>query len=588
MKKTGKYIAFIFFLLFSLSGYSQETSFYATVDKNPVKMGDVFSYKVTLANGRGNIQPPDLDDFRLVFGPSQSSQYSLSNGRQSSTLTLSYTLRPKKTGTFKIGQAKVQVDGKTYTSKPIEVKVVEGNSNGGSSNYDRRDQNRNTQASSDDENIILRINLNKREAYIGEQVTATYILLTRYQNLDVGDMRFPTLNGFWTEDLKDEKASWEREYEIVKGVPYRKAILKRQVLFPQRSGELKIESMEIEGRVNRSFFNPGREVTIVSNSPQIKVKSLPRSSPSNFKGAVGRFKFNVDVDRTELKANEAINLKIDISGTGNLPLTDAPEIEFPSDFEVYDPEVNDRINVSANGVSGRRRFQYLIIPRYPGEYTIDKISFTHFDPKSGKYETQTAGPFKFAVSGEGGTVPTTAQRRKNRVIPAANDIRYIFTNPSDLMVKGKMFYGSAGFYGLLAAPFILLLIFLAFRRRKESMEQDVIGSKKRRANRIAKQRLKDAEKALKKNDSKAFFAEVSKALYGYLEDKLVIPKSQLSKPVITEKLQSGNIEQQSIDKLFKTLELCEMARFAPMDSADEKSIFQQTVSLLETFENKLK
>jgi hypothetical protein len=151
-----------------------------------------------------------------------------------------------------------------------------------------------------------------------------------------------------------------------------------------------------------------------------------------------------------------------------------------------------------------------------------------------------------------------------------------------------MFYGTAGFYSLLAAPFILLLVFLVFRKRKESLEQDVIGSKKRRANRMAKQRLKEAEKALKKNDSKAFFAEVSKALYGYLEDKLVIPKSQLSKPVITEKLQRGNVDQESIDKLFKTLELCEMARFAPMENADEKSIFEQTVSLIETFENKLK
>lgn len=588
MKKTGKYIGFIFFLLLSLTGLSQETSFYATVDKNPVKMGDVFSYKVTLVNGRGNIQPPNLDDFRLVFGPSQSSQYSLSNGRQSSTLTLSYTLRPKKTGTFKIGEAKVQVDGKTYTSEPIEVKVVEGDAYDGSDSYESGDKRQKAKAPSKDKNIILSINLSKKQAYIGEQITATYVLLTRYQNLDVGDMRFPTLNGFWTEDLKDEKASWERDYEIINGVPYRKAILKRQVLFPQRSGDIEIEAMEIEGRVNRSFFNPGRAVTIVSNSPKIKVTALPGGAPKTFKGAVGSFKFNAEVDKTELKANEAINLKIDISGTGNLPLTEAPEIKFPSDFEVYDPEVNDRINVSGNGVSGRRRFQYLIIPRYPGEYTIDKISFTYFNPGSGKYETQSAGPFDFAIEGEGGTIPRSAQRKKNRVTPAANDIRYIFTNPSDLMVKGNMFYGTAGFYGLLATPFVLLLIFLVFRKRKESLEQDVIGSKKRRANRMAKRRLKEAEKALKKNDSKAFFAEVSKALYGYLEDKLVIPKSQLSKPVITEKLQRGNVDPESINKLFKTLELCEMARFAPMDNADEKSIFEQTVSLLETFENKLK
>jgi len=551
-------------------------------------MGDVFSYKVTLVNGRGNIQPPDLGNFNLVFGPSQSSQYSLSNGRQSSTLTLSYTLRPRKTGTFKIGVAKVQVDGKTYTSKPIEVKVIEGNAGSSSGSSSSARSTEKTKAPEKDENLILRINLSKNKAYIGEQITATYVLLTRYQNLDVGDMRFPTLNGFWTEDLKDEKASWERDYEMIRGVPYRKAILKRQVLFPQRSGELEIESMEIEGRINRSFFNPGRLVTIVSNAPKVKVKALPGNAPKTFKGAVGSFRFNAEVNKTELKANEAINLKVDISGTGNLPLTEVPEIEFPSDFEVYDPEVSDRINVSANGVSGRRRFQYLIIPRYPGEYTIDKISFSHFNPNTGKYETQTAGPFKFAIEGEGGTVPTTTQRRKNRVTPAANDIRYIFTKPGNLMIKGKMFFGTAGFYTLLGSPFLLLMIFLIFRRRKETMEQDVIGSKKRKANRVAKQRLKKAERALKKAESKAFFAEVSQALYGYLEDKLVIPKSQLSKPVITERLKSRNIDQSEIDDLFKTLELCEMARFAPMDNADEKSIFGQTVNLIESFENKLK
>lgn len=588
MKKTGNYIGLFLLLFLSFISFGQETSFYATVDKNPVKMGDVFSYKVTLVNGRGNIKAPNLGDFNLVFGPSQSSQYSLSNGRQSSTLTLSYTLRPKKTGTFKIGQAKVQVDGKTYTSKPIEVKVIKGSGKSGSGTNTRPEQSQQSQAPSNDENVILSINLSKGTAYIGEQITATYVLLTRYQNLDVGDMRFPTLNGFWTEDLKDEKASWQRDYEIIKGVPYRKAILKRQVLFPQRSGELKIEPMEIEGRINRSFFNPGKAVTIVSNSPKVNIKALPGGAPKTFKGAVGSYKFNVDVDKTELQANEAINLKIDISGTGNLPLTEAPEIEFPSDFEVYDPEVSDRINVSANGVSGRRRFQYLIIPRYPGEYQIDKISFSYFDPASRTYKTKNAGPFKFAIQGEGGSVPTAVQRRKNRVTPAANDIRYIFTNPAGLMVKGKMFYGTAGFYTLLASPFLLLMIFLVFRRRKKSLEQDVIGSKRRRANRMAKQRLKEAEKALKQNDSKAFYSEVSKALYGYLEDKLSIPKSQLSKPVITDKLNAAKVDRAYIDELFKTLEICEMARFAPMDNADEKSIFKQTVSLIGTLENKLK
>ena len=551
-------------------------------------MGDVFSYKVTLVNGKGKIATPDLSDFNLVFGPSQSSQYSLSNGVQSSTLTLSYTMRPVKTGTFKIGAAKVNVDGKIYSTESIEVEVVEGSSRSSSSNGGSSRSGANNTQAKKDENIILTINLSKNEAYIGEQITATYVLLTRYQNLDVGDMQFPTLNGFWTEDLKDEKASWEREYEIIKGVPYRKAILKRQVLFPQRSGDLEISPMEIEGRVNRSFFNPGTAMAVRSNSPKVKVKPLPTGAPKSFKGAVGNFNFTVDIDKTRLQANEAINLKIDISGTGNLPLTEAPDIEFPSDFEVYDPEINDRINVSASGVSGRRRFQYLIIPRYPGNYKIEKISFSFFNTATGRYETKSAGPFEFAIEGDEGTVPTTEQRRKNRVTPAANDIRYIFTDPSDLQSKNKIFFGTAGFYTLIGVPFLFLLIFVVFRRRKESLDKDVLGSKKRKANRVAKKRLKEAEKALNSRDEKAFFAETSKALYGYLEDKLVIPKSQLSKSVITQKLEENNVDQGHISRLFELLEMCEMSRFAPVNKAKESEIFKQTVDLIETLENKLK
>ncbi|NEN25641.1 protein BatD [Cryomorpha ignava] len=588
MKKTGNHIIFLLFACLSVfAAKAQETAFYATVDKNPVGTGDVFSYQITLENGRGDITPPSLADFNVVFGPSRSSNYRIVNGEQTSAITLSYTMRPKSKGEFTIDPAQALVNGKRFKTESITVKVIEGSSSRAPQTNRNQNQSNQSASNTSNENLKVQIQLSKRKVYLGEQITATYVILTRFRNIDIEGTKFPGLAGFWTEDLKTEQARWEREYEMVNGVPYRKAVLKRQILFPQRTGKIQIDPLTISSHVNRSFLNPGEEVNMASNSPTIEVMPLPGKVPESYNGAVGEFTFSANIDRTELPANEAINLKIIISGSGNLSLIKEPELKFPPDFETYDPETKDRINVSGAGVTGSRSFQYLVIPRYPGDYEIPEIIFTYFDPAKEAFVTKSEGPFPIKVTGSAASV-SKGQRSQNIVKQTTEDIRYINTLATSLESKNKQFFKSMGYYAGIGAPFIGFILFLAFRKKRATELDDVQGTRRRKANKMARRRLKMAEKALKADDSKQFYAEIFKALYGYMSDKLGIPGSLLSRQVIVENLKERNIDDGLIHELSDTIETCEMARFAAVAEMSNREFYNQTVKLISKLDSRIK
>ena len=590
MKKTGKHIVTAFIALFSVFfAKAQNPSFYASVDKNPVATGDVFTYKVTLENGRGDISAPDLSDFNVVFGPSTSSSFRIINGSQTSSMTLSYSMRPIKTGTFTIGPASVDVNGKRLQTKSIEVKVVKGSSTTTNQSNSNSGQSIQTQSASKDNNLLVQVQLSKRQAYLGEQIIATYVILTRYRSIEIQETNFPTLPGFWSEDVKQDQASWEQNYTMINGVAYRKAIIKQQILFPQRTGELKIAPLSISARVNRSFFNPGSEVKVSSNSPTISVKELPGKAPDSYDGAVGNFTFSASLDRKEVNANDAINLTASISGRGNLTLVKEPEINFPADFETYDPETKDRITVNGAGVSGTRSFQYLIIPRYPGDYQIPAIHFTFFDASSGKFVTQDAGPFDIHVTGTASTNNTGGGSISQNTVKQSNeDIHYIETDASKLQPLGKKFFGTTLYYVLLGAPFLFFIGFIIFRKKREAEADDVVGTRRRKANKMARKRLKSAATALKNSDSKLFYAEIFKAIYGYMSDKLGIPGSLLSKQVIMENLRNKNVDEETLNELSRTLETCEMARFASSEKQGDQEFYNQTVTLIAKLDSKIR
>ena len=594
MKKTGRHIVFSLLAFIAvLTVKSQETSFYATVDKNPVGLGDVFSYQITLENGRGDVTPPSLSDFNIVYGPSRSSNYRIINNQQTSSFTLSYTMRAVSKGEFTIGSAYTTINGQKFKTDPITVKVIEGQSS-------RAQQKNRTQGSqgnqgnaknTTNENFKVQIQLSKRKAYLGEQIIATYVIYasTRYRNIEVEDTRFPGLSGFWTEELKADQARWERDVEMLNGVPYRKAVLKKQIVFPQRTGKIQIDPLTITARINRSFFNPGEELKLASNSPVIEVTPLPENEPDSYSGAVGDFSMKVDIDRKELNANEAINLKINISGSGNLGLVKEPALNFPADFETYDPETKDRINVSGGGVSGSRTFEYLVIPRYPGEYEIPEINFSYFNPQQGQFITKSEGPFNIKVNGSATSgVAVNGERVKSTVKQTKSDIRYINTEKDTLQPKGTHFFNTASYYIALGIPFLGFLLFMIFRKRKAIELDDVQGTRRRKANKMARRRLKLADKALKADDSKQFYAEIFKAIYGYMSDKLGIQGSLLSRQVIVENLKERHIDEGLIQELSITIETCEMARFAAVTNMSDREFYAQTVKLLSKLESQIK
>lgn len=590
MKKTGKHIIALLIALFAVFfAKAQDANFYASVDKNPVATGDVFTYKVTLDNARGDISAPDLGDFNVVFGPSTSSSFRIVNNSQTSSMTLSYSMRPIKTGTFTIGAASVTVNGKRLQTKPLEIKVVKGTSTTTNQPAGNSGQSTQTTSASSDNNLLIQVQLSKRTAFLGEQIIATYVILTRYRSIEVQETNFPALPGFWSEDVKQDQASWDQNYTMINGVAYRKAIIKQQILFPQRTGELKIPPLSISARVNRSFFNPGTKVKVTSNSPTITVKGLPGKAPDSYLGAVGDFTFSVDLDRTEVNANDAINLTVAISGRGNLTLVKEPEIKFPADFETYDPETKDRISVSGVGVNGTRSFQYLIIPRYPGDYEIPEIEFTYFDPSAGKFITKNAGPFEIHVTGSasanngrGGAVSQNTVKQSNE------DIHYIDTDDSKLKPLDQRFFKTKLYYALMAVPVLFFIGFIVLRKKREAEADDIVGTRRRKANKMARKRLKSASIALKNQDSKLFYAEIFKAIYGYMTDKLGIPGSLLSKQVIMDNLRNKNVDEETLHELSQTLETCEMARFASSEKQGDQEFYNQTVKLIAKLDSKIR
>lgn len=585
-------MALLFLLCLARPLAAQEVLFYATVDKNPVAAGDVFTYRITFENAKGQIEPPDLGEFDVVFGPAQATSFNWVNGVQSSTLALSYTLRCRAEGRYIIGPAKGVAGGKTYTTKPIEVEVIKGTSvqGGGARQQGATPGGQQQQArQGTDDGVRLQIQVSKTNTYVGEPISVQYVLLSRYMSLDLGDTEFPSINGFWIEEIKIGQVNWEPQYEYVNGVPYRKAILRKYLLFPQRAGEQTIDPAKITARVNRSIWSMGTEVKAVSNSPVIKVNPLPPGAPEGFNGAVGDYQFSAKAGRLEVDVNDAIDFSVVLSGKGNMGLIQVPKIAFPDDFDSYDPEVKDRLSTSLAGVSGSRTWQYVVIPRFPGDYTIPAIQFAWFNPGTGKYVQRTEGPFQIKVKGDAVAAGEgSAARARSTVRQTAEDIRFIELDAKKLAPRKRSFFGSAAYYTLTLTPFVLFAGFVVLRRRRAALLNDVVGLRKRSAGRNVKRRLAAAQKAMNEGDSRQFYAEIFTAIYGFVGDKLGMAPAQLSRAVMRDKLREAGVHPSQQEELNFLIETCEMARFSPITEQSNKAFYDRTVALIQKLDTAIK
>ncbi len=567
----------LFAMLIAFTGAAQEITFTATVDRNSIATGEHIKLTVALTNSQEQFTPPDLGGLVILQGPFESSSFNYVNGRMSSSVSRTWVITATQPGTYTIGAAKVRVGGGIIQTDPITIEVVKGNS--------RPTDPGAAQGQQRDPNLFVTIALSKNKAYVGEQVVASYVLYSRYPNIELSKYDLPALNGFWSEDIELQNDGWEDRPETVNGVQYRVAVLKKQLLFAQRAGRLRIEPAELTCVVNRSFFSRGTTIRIASNPAELIAMDLPPGAPADFSGAVGELDLSVEVDRTQLQANEAIEMNVRISGRANLKLLDAPSIAFPTDLEVYDPKVNDKINTTENGMSGSREFQYLVIPRHEGIYEIGPIGMSYFDTRTGQYRSLSKEPIRIEVSPGTGTPQASGTPRTGREVQVIDhDIRYIRTGDLDLRPHGSSFFGSVQWWAAMATPALGFLLFLAWHGRNEAERADEAGTRRKKADRIARKRLSEAEKALQQDRKEPFYAALSKALNGYLADKFSLGVADVNATTLKEKLAALPDGGSIADRYVDLIAACDMARFAPVEDRPRRDLYEQAVELIGNIE----
>ncbi len=597
-------LIFIFMITLSAKGFAQKYS--ATVDKSTVSQGERFQAYFTFSGGDmnsiKNFRAPDFRGLTVLSGPNESSSIQMVNGAVSSTVTYSYVLVAQSVGTFTIGSSSLFYKGKRFVTKPIRVKVIKGKVKAKSSN---------SSGISDEElmqNVFIRAIPNKTTLFKGEQLILTYKLYTRLNISSPQISQLPSYKGFWNEELEMLNRI-NFHVEMYKGKRFKVATIKKIALFPTETGKLTITPFELKVPIvvqkrRRSgdifddffsdpFFNRTQtiEKNIASNRVVINAKPLPAGAPASFTGAVGKFGFKVSIDKLKAKVNDPITIKIKLTGTGNIELAQIPELKMPEGFEVYDPKTSNKIT-RKNYVSGTKTVEYLVVPRISGKRRIDPISFTYFDTQKKKYVTTKFGPYTLQIeqgSAVTGTQSTPSGFSKEDIQLLNKDIRFIKTGNLNLTKQIRIQVFPAWLiYTIAGSTFLFLILsFVEMRRRKLSGNVELIQSKK--SEKEARKRLKEAKKSLEKNELAQFYSNLAAGLFGYLETKLRIPKSEFTLDKAEEKMKALNIPVDLISEVRKVAEKSEYVRFAPSsaDGVSGQELYEDTVKLIVKLESKI-
>jgi len=580
-----------------------------------VANGEQFRLGFTLNENGSDLQLPDLSNFDVLMGPStqQSSSIQIINGKTTQTSSFSYIfiLRAKKEGKFTIRPASIKVNGKTYESNSLEIQVVKGEPQQAASQQSSQQQSGQQQQKQNEapsgniskENLFVRVAVDKTNVSKGEQILAT-VKLYISQNVPLNgfdDVKLPSYEGFWTKDI-DVPTQVNFTREVYNGKIYQVGILKKTILFPQQTGSIRIDPFEISCLVRErvrqqqsffdDFFDNYRVVKakVVSDPVTINVKDLP-GQPADFYGAVGNFNFTGSMDKNKVKANEAITLKLTVSGSGNLNLINPPKIQLPEDFEAYEPKTSDRVTASDNGLNGSISFEYLFIPRYAGDFTIPAVRFVYFNPATRQFETRTTSDFNVTVEkgsdDQNSSVVNSFSKEDIKML--GKDIRYIKQNNPKLKTKGSSFYGTTEFYGIYILSLIAFAVFYVLNRKKIKESANIALVRNKRANKVALKRLKEAARFLKINQAEQFYESVIKALWGYLSDKLSIPVADLNRENTSSKLFEKGVDSEAVTELIKIIDDCEFARYAPSAfSGTMKEVYDGAAKVMGIFEKQIK
>jgi hypothetical protein len=592
MKTLVNYLLFCTLLILS-SFSNQSLAQNSCTAKAPaqVAVGQNFRYEVSVNNENSKITSTDFSNFNVISGPGTTSSFSFSNinGKttQNTTLIFTYILAAKKTGTYTIGPTTVKVGNNTIKSNPVTIQVVQGNPQTQQRQGGNRQQQNNV-PSFNAKDVFIKAFASKSNPYQGEQVLIThklYIGASVNGGFRIDNINIPSQNGLWSYTLGDPNAQSAQSTEVVDGKRYSVYEIRKTAVFPQKTGEITVTPMEMKftGRIIYQqgsgdpffdqFFGGSQRaqdytLDLKSNSIKLNIKELPKANqPENFTGITGTYTIKSLLSRDKLKANDATNLTITISGSGNLQYINNPGITFPEGMDVSEPKITDNINTTGNSVSGSRIFEYVIIPRNEGTFTIPAPQLTFFNIQNNAYKTITGNSFTLNVEKGNGDNQITASGNQKNIKFLGKEIRFIkSTKPKFRTIKETHFFGSPFYYSFFIIFIILFILILIIRKNQIEYHSNSALIQNKRAHKVASKNLKNAQKLLQLNQKDPFYIEISRALWGYVSHKYQIPLAQLSIENIEMNLKTKGISELTIHSFIETLQLCEYARFAPDDN----------------------
>jgi hypothetical protein len=581
-----KRVLILFLLCFQ--GLLAQVQFEARVSKTTLGLNERLRIDFVMNIDGDNFVQPSFEGFRIIAGPSQQVSQSWINGKTSFEKSYSYFLLPTQKGTLTIRQAVIEFNGQIYKTQPIKINVT-------AATEQPRDPN-DSQISADD-NLYLVADITNTNPYINQPITVVYKLYFSY-NIGINNLNEqskPKYNNFWSQNI--EVKNLVLEEGIFKGEKYRYVVLKKVILYPQKSGKLVIEplAMNIDVKLPTNRRNMYGQVESIdvdkrvsAGAKTINVRPLPEAGkPADFTGAVGKFDFKATPSKTTLKNGESLDLVLSVVGTGNLKLFTLPKPEVPNALEMYDAVHDEKVNTPLSGMNGKISDSYTIVPQYKGDYVIKPMHFSYFDLGTGSYKTISSSEIKINVlDGPSQTADsqTKANAGKNK-IEIVEQFRYIDLRTKLVSSKESAFFGSNKFYALLLLPFLLLPIIVLFRKKKEAIDSDVFGNRIKMNNKLAKKYLSEAKKQI--NNKEPFYVALEKAMHNFLKAKLHIETSEMSKDNIRELLLSRKANPQAVNDFIALTENCEIARYSPSSSATIQHDFDKAVSIISELEKQI-
>lgn len=607
-------VIFTLAVLFLTANVSAQ-EFIATVSKNPVTQGERFQVTFTLKDGDGSgFQAPDFRGFSVLMGPSTSQQMNFINGQMSRSIGYTYVLQAGNPGDYTIGQARISVGGKTLTTQAITMKVLKAGEPPPQQKSEQDAQKSLEQQAQDllKQNIFLKVFVSKKQVYWGEYLLATYKVYFN-RELSIVNNRLkelPSFHGFWSQELETQNLNPEQE--VINGKPFNVITLKRYVLIPQRSGNLKVDDLQWDFTVRLQVVDPNRRRRSVfddffddpffgrgsyrdfsynakTGTENVSVKPLPDNAPASFNGAVGALSMETWVDKKQASTNDPVTLKVKISGNGNMKLVNDIAIDVPPVFDRFEPKLSDNLNVGTTGITGNKVFEYLLLPKNPGNYKIEPVEFTYFDLNKKQYVTLKSDIFNInVVKGEGEAFSPISGVSKEQVQLLGKDIRFIKTN-TKLNKGGEKLYASPLFFGLNIAPFVLFFLLFVYLKHYKKMQADTRLLRNRKATKIAKKHLSLAKSYLKKHNKDKYYEELARGLWGYLGDKLGISFSDLTSDSCYTQLFKRGVTKERADAIMQMLDKCEYARFAPAQQQNEmEDMYSSAMKIITDLEGELK